>query len=185
VLRLVPGYVGVEALTEAELLNVAALNLRTPAVLALVTARVPLTYERRSLAPDEHLERLNWVRDKFLLCAYTGLRLFDADRLAPEHVQGDLSRMRAGKTDVICRVPLVDDDVFKPQALLAQYAPLGLATYLPWVRDPWKYLPLVQELSGITGHTRRAQDVCHPQDLPGRAALAGNDGHGTPNGGQL
>jgi integrase len=150
VLRLVPGYVGVEALTEAELRHVASLDLRTPAVLSLVTARFPLTYEQRSLAPAEHLERLNWVRDKFLLCAYTGLRLSDADRLAPEHVQGDLLRMRAGKTDVICRVPLVDDDVFQPQALLARYAPLGLATYLPWVRDPWKYLPLVQELSGIT-----------------------------------
>lgn len=35
-------------------------------------------------------------------------------------------------------MPLVDDDVFKPQELLASYAPLGLATYLPWVRDPWK-----------------------------------------------
>jgi integrase len=150
VLRLVPGYVGVEALTEAELLTVAGLDLRTPAVLALVAERFPITYERRSLSPEEQLERLNWVRDKFLLCAYTGLRLSDADRLAPEHVQGDLLRMRAGKTDVICRVPLVDDAVFKPQALLAQYAGLGLATYLPWVRDPWKYLPLVQQLAGLT-----------------------------------
>ncbi len=82
-----------------------------------------------------HLERLSWVRDKFLLCAYTSLRLSDADRLVPEHVQGDL-RMRAGKTEVVCHVPLVDDDVLQPQALLARYAPLGLSTYLPWVRDP-------------------------------------------------
>jgi hypothetical protein len=148
VLRLVPGYVGVESPTEAKLLTVAALDLRTPAVLTLMTARFPLTYERRSLTPGEHLERLNWVRDKFLLCAYTGLRLSDADCFAPEHVQGDLLRMRASKTDVVCHVPLVDNDVFKPQALLAQYAPLSLATYLPC--DPCKYLPMVQELSNIT-----------------------------------
>ena len=101
-----------------------------PAVLALVTERFPMTHARRSLTPAEHQERLAWVRDKFLLCAYTGLRLSDADRFTPEHVQGDLLRMRTGKTDVICRVPLVDNAVFKPQALLAKYASLG-ATYLP------------------------------------------------------
>ena len=116
VLRLVPGYVGVEALTEQGLRTVATLDLRIPAVLSLVTERFPITYERRSRSPNEHLERLNWVRDKFLLCAYTGLRLSDADRLALEHVQGDLLCMRAGKTDVICCVPPVNDAVFKPQA---------------------------------------------------------------------
>ena len=59
VLRLVPGYVGVKALTEQELRTVATLDLRTLAVLALVTERFPLTYERRSLSLEEHLERLN------------------------------------------------------------------------------------------------------------------------------
>ncbi|MVN77711.1 hypothetical protein GO988_15365 [Hymenobacter sp. HMF4947] len=150
VLRLVPGYVGVEALTAPELLAVAALDLGSPAALELVRQSFPLTYERRSLTHEEHRDRLEYTRDKFLLCAYTGLRLSDADKLAPHHVQGELLRMRAGKTEIICRVPLLDDDVFKPVALLAKYAPLGLDTYLPWVRDPWKYLPLLQQLLGFT-----------------------------------
>jgi hypothetical protein len=46
-------------------------------------------------------------------------------------------------------MPMLDDYACKPQTLLAQYAPLGLATYLPWVRALCKYLSLVQELSGI------------------------------------
>lgn len=50
----------------------------------------------RRLAPvgpaAEHHQLLEYTRDKFLLCAYTALRISDADRLAPEHLHGDVAR---------------------------------------------------------------------------------------------
>jgi|GEM_PF-6485783 len=42
------------------------------------------------------------------------------------------------------------DDVFQPVALLESYRPLGGTTYLPFVRDPWLYLPHVAALAQLT-----------------------------------
>ena len=47
-------------------------------------------------------------------------------------------------------IPYLDDDVFRPVALLEHYRPLGLDTCLPFVRDPWLYLPHVAALARLT-----------------------------------
>lgn len=47
-------------------------------------------------------------------------------------------------------IPYLDNDVFRPVALLESYRPLVLATCLPFVRDPWLYLPHITQLAYIT-----------------------------------
>jgi integrase len=151
-------YKGADFLTEAELQAWAALQVRTPEALAYLAGHFMPPPPRPNRRPggravltfEQHLERLEQARDKFLLCAYTGLRISDADRLAPRHLHGELIRLRAGKTGVQCLIPFFDDSVFRPVALVEKYAPLGLSTCLPLVRQLDEYLPHLQQLVGIT-----------------------------------
>jgi hypothetical protein len=103
--------------------------------------------ERRG---QERLRVLELVRDKFLLCCYTALRISDADRLAPQHVLGDFIKIEQGKTVGKGLIPCFDDDVFRPVALVQKYAHLRLPTCLPVVHNPGQYLPAVAELAGLT-----------------------------------
>lgn len=59
-------------------------------------------------------------------------------------------RIKANKTGVRCVIPYFDDDVFKPVALVEQYAHLNLPTCLPVLRTIYEYLPHVQRLLGLT-----------------------------------
>ena len=157
-------YRGADALTQAELLQLAGLDFQAPPVRAAVEAsfealsrpagaarrkgqRVSQADERRV---TERLRVLELSRDKLLLCAYTALRISDADRLAPRHVQGDFIRLHQGKTLHQAIVPFIDDDVFRPVALVQKYAHLRLATCLPVVHNLGQYLPQVAELAGLT-----------------------------------
>lgn len=143
----------IDALTQDELLAVAGIDFASPAVQAYVAEHFPTpasTGRRAPLTTAEHARRLAHTRDKFLLCAYTALRIGDANRLGPQHLHGEVARIEAHKTGVTCIIPLLDDDVFKPAALLARYAPLGLPTCLPYVHYIYTYLPHVQHLAGIT-----------------------------------
>ncbi|MBO3270788.1 phage integrase SAM-like domain-containing protein [Hymenobacter defluvii] len=150
-------YQGVDALTQRELLTLAALDLDTPAVHAYVDlhlverprASADHRGGRNLLTHAQHLERLQHTRDKLLQCCYFGLRLGDADRLAPEHLAGEVARIRASKTGVLCVIPYFDDDVFKPVSLVESYADQDLATCLPYVRQLERYLPHLQRLSGL------------------------------------
>ncbi|MCA8830513.1 phage integrase SAM-like domain-containing protein [Hymenobacter pini] len=146
-------YVGADFLTAAELRRWEQVELDTPAVAARLLEAFPLstgTHGRRKLTLQDHLQRLQHARDKFLLCAYTGLRISDADRLAPEHIQGDLIKLEAGKTGILCYIPFLDDEVLKPVQLVEQYAGQGLATCLPATYDLDEYLPHIAQLAGIT-----------------------------------
>lgn len=148
-------YVGADFLTAEELRAWAGVDLTTPAVREYLQQHFPLssragTGGRRTLTLADHQQRLEYARDKFLLCAYTGLRISDAERLAPAHIHGELIRIEAGKTGILCRIPFLDDDVLRPVALVQQYAPLGLPTCLPPTYDLDEYLPHVAQLAGIT-----------------------------------
>ena len=161
-------YRGADALTQDELLRLAAVDFHAPAARASVTAYLTTSFaptpaaagqarrkgQRASQVDErrisERLRVLELVRDKLLLCAYTALRISDADRLAPRHVQGDFIRLSQGKTFHQALIPFFDDDVFKPVALLAKYAPLRGETFLPVVHNLNEYLPQVAALAGIT-----------------------------------
>ncbi|AHJ97977.1 site-specific integrase [Hymenobacter swuensis] len=105
---------------------------------------------RRNLTIEDHLQRIVHARDKSLFCAYTGLHISDADKLAPEHIHGELIRIEAGKTGIVCLLPFIDDDVLKPVQLVAKYAGRGLPTYLPAAHELDAYLPHVAHFAGIT-----------------------------------
>ncbi|HEX8656806.1 MAG TPA: tyrosine-type recombinase/integrase [Hymenobacter sp.] len=143
----------VNSFTEDEVLAIAGIDFESPGVRAHVKAHFPEQRSaglRRMLTTDEHLRRLRYVRDKFLLCTYTSLRISDADNLRPAQLHGNVARVKAQKTGVTCIIPLVDDDVFKPAALLRAYAGVDAKYCLPRVNYSYRYLPHVQQLAGIT-----------------------------------
>jgi integrase len=158
VLKLAQSYVGKEALTQAELLRVAAIDFTSPAVQDYMAQAFPEPPPRSGrggrgeLSSAEHAQRCQWTRDTFLLCAYTSLRHGDAQELGWQHVfaEQELIKKQLNKTTVVGLIPYLDDDVFRPVALLESYRPLGLATCLPFVRDPWLYLPHITQLARIT-----------------------------------
>jgi integrase len=151
VLRPIEHHTLVHSLTEDEVLRLAALDFSTPEMRAYVATHFPeqpVVGIKMMVTLDERLRRLEHVRDKFLLCTYTALRIGDADALTPRQLHGDVARVRAAKTGVTCIIPLLDDDVFKPAALLAKYAGPG-KTCLPHVPEPYSYLPHLQRLAGL------------------------------------
>ena len=158
---------GTDALTQAELLAIAEVDFYTEQARELVRqhfagldaapADVPRRRGQRRSQVDEYriLERLRTLeraRDKFLQCAYLALRISDANRLAPRHLDRarHVVRIKAGKTQLACVIPFLDDDVFRPVALLEKYRPLGLETCLPVGTGLDEYLPTVARLAGLT-----------------------------------
>ncbi|WP_210516458.1 hypothetical protein [Hymenobacter terricola] len=150
----------VNSLTEAEVRAIAGIDFESPAVRQYVRKHFPeqpTAGIRRMITTDEHRRRLRLTRDKFLLCTYTALRIGDADALKPAQLHGNVARVKASKTGVTCIIPLVDDDVFQPAALLRAYTGADPKTCLPRVTFPYFYLPHVQRLAGI----ERVQVVFH------------------------
>ncbi|MBF9239505.1 phage integrase SAM-like domain-containing protein [Hymenobacter sp. BT683] len=159
-------YIGADALTQAELLRLAAVDFHTaearayvqqqfeqldPALQAQAATKKGMRVSQadpRRVA--ERLRMLERSRDKVLLCCYLGLRISDADKLSPRQLHGDLVKLKATKTRKDCYIPYFDDDVFRPVALVQKYAALHLATCLPVVNGLSDYLPHVQHLAGLT-----------------------------------
>jgi len=84
----------------------------------------------------------------FLLCAYTSLRHGDAQELGWQHLNApqELIEKTLHKTTTVGLIPYLDDDVFRPVALLEKYRPLGLATCLSFVRDSRRYLARITRI---------------------------------------
>ena len=159
-------YIGADALTQDELLRLAAVDFRTEAARTYVQqqfegldpalrAQAGSKKSMRLSQADPHrvaerLRMLEWSRDKLLECCYFGLRISDADKLSPRQINDHLVRLRATKTRKECFIPYFDDDVFKPVALVEKYVTLGLPTCLPIVNGLSDYLPHVQQLAGLT-----------------------------------
>ena len=159
-------YIGADALTQDELLRLAAVDFRTEVARTYVQqqfeeldpalqAQAGTKKGMRLSQADPHrvaerLRMLEWSRDKLLECSYFGLRISDADKLSPRQINGHLVRLRSTKTRKECFIPYFDDDVFKPVALVEKYVTLGLTTCLPIVNGLSDYLPHVQQLAGLT-----------------------------------
>ncbi|WP_375418168.1 tyrosine-type recombinase/integrase [uncultured Hymenobacter sp.] len=147
-------YVGVDALTEAELRGLQALDFCSA---DMATRLVELRGQQRAkgLLPQQAsfqqwAATLELARDKFLLCCYTGLRISDAERLGWQHIKGQVIKIRAGKNQHDCYIPYYDDELFHLVALVARYdgrAPQGLL--LPTCSHVNDALKLVQQLAGI------------------------------------
>lgn len=147
----------VEALTEKELHQLAALDFRDPATRTqLAGLRVELG--RPTGAAQGAGWEADWIahvelaRDKFLQCCYTGLRISDANRAAWKDVRGNLLVLdEVAKSEVTVYIPFYDDDLFKPVALAERYehrSPLDLL--VPECYRANEFLKVVQRLAGIT-----------------------------------
>jgi hypothetical protein len=142
----------VDSLTEDEVRAIAGIDFDSPAVWAYVRAHFPEQPSagiRRMISAEEHHRCLRVCRDKLLLCTYTALRIGDADALRPAQLHGDVARVKASKTGVTCIIPLIDDDVFRPAALLRAYTGVDPRFCLPRLNSPYLYLPHVQALAGL------------------------------------
>lgn len=76
------------------------------------------------------VERLEYVRDVFIFCCFTGLAYIDAYGLRAEHISRDNNgdvwiRKAREKTDNMCNIPLLKI----PQLILAKYADHPLCTH--------------------------------------------------------
>lgn len=88
-------------LTVDELMRIHRLKL-TP---ELVIEHFPNT-DTRSQNMDRHLASLNITRNKFLIGAFTGLRVSDFNRLSSVNIQDDRIRIRTQKTDASAVIPI-------------------------------------------------------------------------------
>ena len=129
-------YVGVDALSEAELRQLAALDFTTDDL----RGRLFVTWGGRGAARDsaefgEYVYQVALARDKFLLCAYTGLSIVDADevnwsdiRIQPAGMLISWDRTKSGNP---CYIPFEDDDLFKPVALARRHGAGGADLLVP------------------------------------------------------
>jgi len=147
----------VDALTEDELHQVAALDFHDPATRAqLLELRTELGRSTGQYQGEVSVElwisHVELARDKFLQCCYTGLRISDANRAAWEHVRGNLIVLNdSAKSGVTVYIPFYDDDIFKPVALAERYehrTPFDLL--VPECYRANEFLKVVQRLVGLT-----------------------------------
>jgi integrase len=100
--------------------------------------------------PAHWAKLVEWARDKFLLCAYTGLRISDADRVTWADVDGQILEVEAKKTGIRCYIPFYDDELLQPVALAEKYRQQGHPQLVPRVWAINSFLTCVQDLAGIT-----------------------------------
>lgn len=157
-------YVGVDALTEEELLAIAALDFQSAPVRNKLyygySAKQGGTLESPEV--QAYLAEVELARDKFLECAYSAMHISDADaaqRSDIKRVHGIEDRVlevRRGKTGKPCYVPFFDDEVFKLVALTAKYA--GRTEHLvpacPTVNRHLKTIAKLVELTRLTLTTK-------------------------------
>lgn len=146
----------VDALTEDELRRIANLDFHSAEIkerlLELRGQVREQTNRREEWSAERWSEHVELARDKFLECCYTSLRISDANRLAWQHVHGQMIVLdNTAKNEATVYIPFFDDDLFKPVALANRYehrSPLDLL--VPDCYRANEFLRMVQQLAGIT-----------------------------------
>jgi integrase len=147
----------VDALSEGELRHIAGLDFAEPATRErLLTLRLELGRATGKHQDEEAasawISHVELARDKFLLCCYTGLRISDANRVAWQHVHGNVIVLDAtAKNEATVYIPFYDDDLFQPVALASRYehrSPTDLL--VPECYRANEMLKVVQRLVGLT-----------------------------------
>lgn len=148
-------YVGADALTEHELRRLQRLDFQSEEVKKRL---MEIHIRTRGYAHSEDLPvykawaaHVELARDKFLECAYTGLRISDAELLSWQHVRGQMIHIKAGKNQHECYIPFYDDEIFHMVALASKYEHRTEGDLLlPTCYRVNEFLKTVQELAGIT-----------------------------------
>jgi integrase len=146
----------VDALNEEELRRIAGIDFHDPATRARLLELRGLVREqsnkREEWSAERWMEHVELARDKFLECCYTGLRISDANRVAWQHVHGQMIVLdNTAKNEATVYIPFYDDELFKPVALANRYehrSPLDLL--VPDCYRANEFLRVVQQLSSIT-----------------------------------
>jgi hypothetical protein len=150
-------YIGVDALTEEELMEIAALDFQSAPIQNKLyygySAKQGGTLESPEV--QAYIEEVELARDKFLECAYSAMHISDADaarRSDIKRIPGIKDRVlevRRGKNSNPCYVPFFDDQVFKLVALTEKYASRGehLVPECPLVN---RHLKTIAKLVGLT-----------------------------------
>ena len=117
-------YVGVDTLTEEELVSIAGLDFGSTRLRERIFALYP---DKQNLGIEgkpfvDYYHEVELARDKFLQCCYTGLSIQDADAVGPDDVRNGIIYWERGKWGNACHIPYYDDALFKPVALTAKYA---------------------------------------------------------------
>ncbi|WP_165768282.1 phage integrase SAM-like domain-containing protein [Hymenobacter amundsenii] len=162
-------YIGVDALSDAELLAIAALRFRDPELQPLLLEgyaaqcqaqadffrkRGKQQYTTSSPSVESpgfalFVQRIELARDKFLQCCYLGVSISDADTMPRTTARNQVIEWRRGKSGNACYIPYFDDDIFKPVALAAKYAgqtPL----FVPCCYDVNEMLKVIARLIDLT-----------------------------------
>ncbi|MFC6999551.1 phage integrase SAM-like domain-containing protein [Rufibacter roseus] len=147
-------YDPVEALSEQEVMQIREFDFRTLASIQFIKDE----FKEKFKMPMNHLmlaQRLNTLeqmRDVFLMCCYTGMRISDMYTFMPHHIKGNIIIKHGGKTikhGIIYYIPFFDDYLFKPVELVEKYAG-GQDTCMPVNWDINTHLKTIQKLVGIT-----------------------------------
>ena len=148
-------YVGVDALTEHELRRIQRLDFNSEPVQQHLLELHKATHSKANAEQKPNYQawaaHVRLARDKFLECAYTGLRISDAEKLAWHHVKGQMIHLKAGKTQRECYIPFYDDSLFHLVALANSYehrSPDDLL--LPTCYRVNEFLKVVAQLAGLT-----------------------------------
>lgn len=157
-------YVGVDALTEEELLAIAGLDFQSPALRNKLYYGYSAKQGGTLDSPEvvAYISEVELARDKFLECAYSAMHISDADRAQRSDVKrinGVADRVlevNRGKTNNPCYVPFFDDAVFKLVALTAKYE--GRTEFLvppcPTVNRHLKTIAKLVDLTRLTLTTK-------------------------------
>ena len=150
-------YVGVDALTEEELLDIAALDFQSTPIRNKLYYGYSAKQGGTLDSPEvqAYVAEVELARDKFLECAYSAMHISDADRAQRTDVKripgvkDQVLEVHRGKTSNPCYVPFFDDAVFKLVELTAKYA--GRTDYLvPECPTVNRHLKTIAKLVGLT-----------------------------------
>lgn len=144
-------YVGVDTLTEEELVSIAGLDFRSAHLRERIFALYP---DKQNLGIEgkpfvDYYHEVELARDKFLQCCYTGLSIQDADAVGPDDVRDSIIYWERGKWGNPCHIPYYDDALFHPVALTAKYAGRS-AQLVPACPLVNRHLKLIARLVNLT-----------------------------------
>jgi hypothetical protein len=144
-------YVGVDALTQDELVSIAGLDFWSSRLRERIYALYP---DKQNLGIEgkpfvDYYHEVELARDKFLQCCYTSLSIQDADAVGPDDVRDGIIYWERGKWGNACHIPYYDDAIFKPVALTAKYAGRS-AQLVPPCPLVNRHLKLIARLVNLT-----------------------------------
>lgn len=110
-------YKGVDSLSQDQLQKIYELDFTSPKNYE----KLKKDFGVNRLQLVQKIKTLNQMRDVFLFCCYTGLRISDVISLVQTDIKGEVIVKRMQKTNIDCVIPFFDDNIFKPVEIVNKY----------------------------------------------------------------